>query len=123
MHHSRLTALGIDTTSVTFDATARFWTGALGRPGEPDEDGTYIQMGRSNGLDLFVQRIGNGEPRLHLDIETDDVAAEVVRLEELGASRVEQISTWWVMRDPAGNIFCVVSPQTADFPGDANRWD
>jgi hypothetical protein len=53
---------------------------------------------------VFVQRI-DGEPaRLHLDVETDDVEAEVVRLEAVGAERIAKVKTWWVMRDPAGHV-------------------
>jgi hypothetical protein len=46
----------------------------------------------------------------------------VARLEAIGASRVEQVNSWWLMRDPAGNLFCVVGPQSKDFPRDATEW-
>jgi hypothetical protein len=46
---------------------------------------------------------------VHLDIHTDDLAAEIARLEELGASRVQQVHSWWILRDPAGLLF-VSSP-------------
>jgi hypothetical protein len=36
------------------------------------------------------------------------VAAEVARLEALGAKRVRQVKNWWVMEDPGGHRFCVV---------------
>ena len=56
-----------------------------------------------------MQRLDDGRPGVHLDIHTDDVDAEVDRLEKLGAERVQQVhSLWWVMRDPAGMEFCVV---------------
>ncbi len=123
MHRSRLCAVGIDVPASVHDATAAFWTAALGGPGEPDDDGTYVEAGGIGGREVFVQRTADGDPpRLHLDVETDDVEAEVARLEALGAERVRQVSTWWVLRDPAGNLFCVVRPQTADFPGDAATW-
>jgi hypothetical protein len=48
------------------------------------------------------------ESRVHLDIETDDVEAEVLRLERLGAKRVEKGRAWWVMEAPTGQRFCVV---------------
>ena len=62
-------------------------------------------------------------PCYHLDVETDDVEAEVARLEALGADWVEQIRTWWVMRDPAGLLFCVVRPQRDNFPAGAATWE
>jgi hypothetical protein len=42
---------------------------------------------------------------VHLDIHTDDLAAEIARLEELGAERVQQVHSWWILRDPAGLRF------------------
>jgi len=53
--------------------------------------------------------------RLHLDLRPDDQAAEVTRLESLGAKKVEigqstdPDTTWVVMADPEGNEFCVLS--------------
>jgi hypothetical protein len=49
---------------------------------------------------------------LHLDLRPVDQAAEVARLEELGAYRVDvgqgsEVS-WVVMGDPDGNEFCVL---------------
>ena len=63
---------------------------------------------------MIIQRVEH-ESRAHLDIETDDVEAEVARLEALGATRVEQIETWWVMEAPTGQRFCVIRPQRDDF--------
>ncbi len=65
----------------------------------------------------------DGDARVHLDIETDDVEAEVKRLEALGAERVRPEQTWWIMRDPSGQPFCVVPPQSPDFPKDAITWN
>lgn len=121
MHHSRLAAISIDVPAEHEDASVRFWSGALGEAPENQGD-EYTTVGHVAGREVFVQRVGAPQ-RYHLDLETDDVDAEVARLEALGATRVEQVSTWWVMRDPAGNLFCVVRPQTDDFPGDARAWD
>ena len=48
---------------------------------------------------------------MHLDIETDNIEAEVERLEKLGAKRVVKIHSWWVMEAPTGQRFCVVQHQ------------
>ena len=123
MHRSRLCAIGVDVPAEVHDPAATFWTGALGGPGQPDEDGTYVEAGHFGpGREVFVQRLGSGPARIHLDIETDDVEAEVARLEQLGATRVEQVRSWWVMRDPAGLAFCVVPPQSDHFPEGATEW-
>src|SRR5580704_5186641 len=100
MHRSRLTAALFDVPAGDFDAETSFWTGALGRTATASELPEYrVLNGLLNGLQVMVQRTGAGAPaRVHLDIETDDVEAEVARLERLGATRVEAISTWWVMR-------------------------
>lgn len=123
-HHSRLCAALVDVPDADFAATTEFWSGALGRAVDPDtSDPNYAELGEViPGLHLMVQRI-DGAARVHLDIETDDVDAEVARLESLGAAAVQRVSTWQIMRDPSGQLFCVVRPQTADFPGSATRWD
>jgi hypothetical protein len=60
--------------------------------------------------------------RVHLDIETDDIEAEVRRLEELGAKRIQAIHTWWVMEAPTGQRFCVVRAASRSFAGQATEW-
>ena len=56
-----------------------------------------------------------GKNKLHLDLRPDDQAAEVARLESLGAKKIdigqsaEPTCTWVVMADPEGNEFCVLS--------------
>jgi hypothetical protein len=59
---------------------------------------------------------------VHLDIEADDIEAEVQRLEALGAQRVRQVHGWWVMQAPTGQRFCVVRPQNKGFEQEANVW-
>ena len=61
---------------------------------------------------------------MHLDIHTDDLDAEIARLEALGAERVAFVHAWWIMRDPAGLLFCVVpEPEDSLNDGNAQRWD
>jgi hypothetical protein len=69
-----------------------------------------------------IQRVDH-ESRVHLDIETDDIPAEVSRLEGLGARVVERLERWVVMQAPTGQNFCVVRAQRPGFPKNANRWD
>jgi hypothetical protein len=59
--------------------------------------------------------------RLHLDIEADDIAAEVARLTKLGAKVVDRLERWVVMEAPTGQRFCVVRVQRPGFPKNANR--
>jgi len=45
-------------------------------------------------------------------------------LEALGATRVQPVRTWWIMKDPAGLLFCVVRVQSPDeFADHAKTWD
>jgi hypothetical protein len=71
-----------------------------------------------------VQSVGESTPRIHLDIETDDVEAEVARLVELGATEHERLHDWAIMKDPAGAVFCVVPVQiAASFQAHATTWE
>ena len=58
--------------------------------------------------------------RLHLDFRPDDQAAEVARLERMGATRVDVgqgDQSWVVLVDPEGNEFCVLGErQSGDHP-------
>jgi hypothetical protein len=69
-----------------------------------------------------VQRIDH-DPRVHLDIESDDIEAEVARLEQLGARRVRDGLRWVVMQAPTGHRFCVVRPGRPGFETDATEWE
>jgi hypothetical protein len=60
---------------------------------------------------------------VHLDIESDDIEAEVTRLEALGARRLAQVEDWWVMEDPCGNEFCIIPVVSDNFAADANLWE
>jgi catechol 2,3-dioxygenase-like lactoylglutathione lyase family enzyme len=108
MHRSRLAGFIIDCEDADPDKAAAFWSAALGMDALGPEGPTYVRLDAA-ARDLVVEVQSVPHPsRLHLDIEADDVEAEVKRLEQLGARRVEQIRTWWVMEAPTGQRFCVV---------------
>jgi catechol 2,3-dioxygenase-like lactoylglutathione lyase family enzyme len=121
-----LTSALFDVPAEALEAEVSFWSGVLGRRAVAEEsEPDYVEFdGLSSGLALLVQRIGgDAVARVHLDVETDDVEAEVARLEALGAERVEKVKTWWVLRDPAGLLFCVVRvQQRAEFEASATVW-
>jgi hypothetical protein len=126
MHHSRLAAIVIDCKTDDLPGAAEFWGGALGmavKPPKTEEgEGNYLDLAEVAGQpQVLLQRVDH-ESRVHLDIESDDIEAEVKRLEGLGAKRVAQIRDWWVLEAPSGQRFCVVPPQRADFPKGANKW-
>src|SRR5687767_2360719 len=124
MHRSRLAGFIIDCQTTNLEAAANFWSSALGLTRRASNgDIGYVGLETAPGdLHIEVQRVDHPS-RVHLDIETDDIEAEVRRLEALGAKRLKQVRTWWVMEAPTGHRFCVVRPQRATFEADANRWE
>jgi len=126
MHRSRINGILIDCNVEDIDAAAHFWAEALGRPVDPDHPGTrggYRMLETPPGqISVQIQRVEH-ESRIHLDIETDDIPAEVARLQKLGATVDTQKERWVVMRAPSGQRFCVVRVQRDGFSGDANNWE
>jgi hypothetical protein len=124
MHHSRFCALVIDCQDANMEQATAFWSQAFGRPMKPSspDDPNYRELTMGNDEPLvLVQRVSHPS-RVHLDIETDNLEAEVARLEKLGARRVEFVKRWWVMEAPTGQRFCVVNPQRGSLEGRANVW-
>jgi hypothetical protein len=124
MHRSRLSTFVIDCRGEDVDAAARFWSAALGRrmKAEADLDPLYRELeGTADEPILLVQQVPH-ESRIHLDIESDDLEAEVKRLEALGAKRVGFVKRWWVLEAPTGQRFCVVNPQRGPLRARANEW-
>ena len=125
-HHSRLFKVVIDVPSADHDRELGFWSAATGQrlaqfDRHPEYHGSVLH---GQEFWLLIQRLGQGQARVHIDIHTDDLAAEVFRLEKLGAERVQQAHSWQVMRDPAGLLFCVI-PEPPGTLNDSNaqRWD
>ena len=125
MHRSRINGILIDCNVEDIDAAARFWAEALGRRINRDHPGTrdnYVMLeDRPGEIAVQIQRVDH-ESRIHLDIETDDIPAEVARLEKLGATVDKRMERWVVMRAPSGQRFCVVRVQRDGFPADAATW-
>ena len=76
------------------------------------------------GLVTAMQAVDD-EPRYHVDIETDDVAAETARLVALGALELRRWLDCRILRVPGGHLLCVI-PLHSD-PGIFHRlarvWD
>ncbi len=125
MHKSRLAGFIIDCQNADLDEAAAFWASALGLAAKRDprsEEAKYRALtGKTRGLALEIQTVDHTS-RVHLDIETDDVEAEVSRLEKLGARRIGQVHSWMVMEAPTGHRFCVVRAFSEDFDAEANSW-
>ena len=126
MHRSKLAGFIIDCDTDDLDASADFWSAALGYPrkrNDDPEDANYERLDTGpRGLHIEVQKVSHPS-RVHLDIEADDIEAEVARLEKLGAKRLEKVRTWVVMEAPTGQRFCVVRQQSAGFADGVNVWE
>ena len=102
----------------TFDCTdalvvGRFWAAALG--GELEEDSTsekaFVEAPGWGGPNLWFARVPEpktAKNRLHFDLRAPGaIHDEVSRLEQLGATVVNDGQDLVVMRDVEGNEFCV----------------
>lgn len=93
-----------------------FWSEALGYvpKREPSDDWASLVPREGEGVQLSLMLVTSPAPhRHHLDLLADDQQAEVQRLLDLGAARVEdwdyeEDADYVVLEDPDGNPFCVV---------------
>jgi predicted enzyme related to lactoylglutathione lyase len=103
------------------DRSAAFWSAVLGYTASPAATGPYrsLEPESGAGIDVLLQRVPDvkGEKnRLHLDLRTPDLEAEVARVLALGATLltsqpvVEDGWRWHILGDPDGNEFCVLQP-------------
>jgi glyoxalase superfamily protein len=117
MHRIMLREVIVDVPSQDLDATRQFWGGALDGTVRPlTEFPEFAALDGAAALPhIGFQDIGSGPARYHLDIETDDIEAEVARLTGLGAAVHERHEHWVVMRDPAGLLFCLLPPESDEF--------
>ena len=111
---------------------ARFWEAALDdyfvRPYDDPEIARLAALGLTPETDPTVALDGSGPTiffqqtsiaktarnRVHWDISTQDRAAEIARLEGLGARVRDEHEDFTVMLDPEQNEFCVVVVDAAD---------
>jgi predicted enzyme related to lactoylglutathione lyase len=126
MHKSMLAGFIIDCQTDDLQGAARFWSQALGletRRSEDPDDAEYIRLldNQHDGLHIEVQTVKHPS-RVHIDIQADDIDAEVARLEKLGAKRVQKIKRWVVMEAPTGQRFCVVRASSPQFAQKATTW-
>ena len=96
-------------------ALAPFWVAALGyKQPESTEEFIWMEDPEGQGIRLMLQKVDTpktAKNRVHLDLDTPDLDAELARLTGLGATvlrgyEMEGIR-WSVLQDPGGNEFCV----------------
>jgi predicted enzyme related to lactoylglutathione lyase len=100
------------------EALAPFWADALGYEvkGTMEQYALVAPKPGFPGMRILLQGVSEARPtknRMHLDLHTNDLAAEVERLVSIGARTLEDgtrtmgRTRWHVMADPEGNEFCV----------------
>lgn len=117
MHRILLREVVIDAPDEVFAEVRDFWSSALlAESRQVEEHPEFTALADPAAMSwVGLQNVGGATARFHLDIETDDVEAEVQRLVSLGASIVGQGRAWVVLADPAGLLFCVVPQESPWF--------
>ena len=117
MHRIMLREVIIDAPAADIDAVTTFWSGALDATPHPIPGEPFVGLrGAASLPHVATQSIGGDDaPRFHLDIETDDLEAEIVRLEGLGATVRTRYADYAVMVDPVGLLFCLLPPVSEEF--------
>jgi hypothetical protein len=124
MHRSRIGVVLIDHPATSYDGATAFWGAVAGVTPEPLKGEPYSSLGHLGGIELATQRLEvASRPGVHLDVETDDVEAEVRRLQELGATVTDRRDGYAILADPGGLVFCVVPVQSGElFERAATTW-
>jgi predicted enzyme related to lactoylglutathione lyase/predicted kinase len=105
--------------------SARFWSEVLGYSATRPPSGAYQSLTPADGqgIEVLLQRVDDvraGKKRVHLDLRTADLDAEVSRIAGLGATLLtrEPVSEagllWHILGDPDGNEFCVLMPTVSE---------
>lgn len=114
-HRSRLVQLSVDVPRVQHDTELAFWQAATGWADEPVTGPEFHRLvHRSQSpLQLLVQRLGSDDratqARAHLDLGTNDLTAEVSRVQALGAHVFRSGDGFIALQDPVGLPFCVTA--------------
>lgn len=109
---------GITIDCLDKHALAQFWCALLGTTvrGEAEQ---YLGLhpaapGHPRLVFQQVSELAPGRSRLHLDLETPDLDGDTARAVALGATVVQEVAelgtAWRVLRDPEGNLFCLIPP-------------
>jgi predicted enzyme related to lactoylglutathione lyase len=110
--------MSVSLESIAFDCTdaaalATFWAGVFSTEVDADGNQFFATVNRTAAgptlMFLAVPEPRNGKNRLHVDLAASDWAAEIDRLVDLGAKRVDEhneFGTHWItLADPEGNVF------------------
>ncbi len=116
--------MAISFGTITFDTTdaralAAWWAERTGAPVVFDAEGEYVLGAGQGQVGLAFQRVDEptpGKNRVHLDLTTTDLDAEVAGFVAAGAEVVGEYTEpfrWVTLSDPDGNVFCIADHAAA----------
>ena len=114
-HRSRVVQLCVDVPADHYDAEFAFWRAATGWADEAVDAPEFQRLVHraESPPQLLVQRLGPddgaAQARAHLDLGTDDIAAEIARVEALGAHVLRHGDGFVALQGPGGPPFCVTA--------------
>ncbi len=111
---ARITGITIDVLDLA--AARAFWKAVLGAEIEDENDVWVIFEPQPGCAALSLQKVPEAKEkknRSHPDLKITDFESGIRRLEELGATKVQEVKSpngnhWFVMLDPDGNEFCAI---------------
>ena len=121
MHKSRLSAIVVDCHTDHIEHAASFWSQLLDQPSHIDDGKRATIMAADKGVSLVIEAV-HDEARIHFDIETDDLAAEIHRIEQLGGRKVSVVDHTVIMEAPTGHRFRLTGPHSHILPSSGNVW-
>lgn len=114
-HRSLADQLCLDVPPAAYDAECAFWAALLGVEVLDTTGSEFRRLDVPGPVQVLVQRLEEDEPvaRGHVDVASDDRAAEVARLAALGARDAGVGDDWTVLDPPAGPVLCVTDRDPA----------
>lgn len=106
----------LDVPATDFERSVTFWSAVTGYTpsSRRGTDSEFLTLVPPAGDDhLRMQRVGDGPPRIHLDLHVDEPRAAADLAVSLAASEVSD-DGYVVMRSPGGLTFCFVSHPAAE---------
>ncbi|WP_322989072.1 MULTISPECIES: VOC family protein [unclassified Hoeflea] len=123
MHKSRLSSIVIDCHTDHIEHAAGFWSQLLGQASQTDGDGHRAIIPVAGGDVSLVIEAVREEALIHFDIETDDLAAEIHRIEQIGGRKVGTADHAVIMEAPTGHRFRVTGPSSHALSSSGNVWE
>lgn len=117
-HRSAVYQVCVDIPADTYDVESNFWANVMDAnievlPARPEF--SWLRGRQQFALDVLLQRLdrATGPVTAHLDLGTNDRAAEVTRHLSLRAEQLVSEQFWATMQDPAGLVYCITDRDPA----------